>query len=113
MVDTLLQLVQPVHPDTTVQAHYILLHLSANLAHSCILIELQLVRNIVFAIVSSEVEFYQEKALGWCKGHVYLIAEECVVDEGGWVVIGQHHHDASDHLPYLVVNEALPSYVEH
>ena len=43
---------------------------------------------------------------------MYLIAEECVVDEGWRIVIGQHHHYAADHLSYLVVDEALPRYVK-
>jgi hypothetical protein len=42
-----------------------------------------------------------------------LVAEEGVLNEGGWVVVEDHLDDAPHHLPDLVVDEALPHDVEY
>lgn len=44
---------------------------------------------------------------------MYLVSEEGVRDIGGGVVVDESHYDAPDHLSDLVVDEALPNYIEN
>lgn len=60
MVNALFQLFEPAHPNTAIQPHNIFFNLRSNFAYSRVLIEQQLIRNVVFAIVSSKVELDQE-----------------------------------------------------
>lgn len=42
-----------------------------------------------------------------------MVPEEAVGDVGGRVVVDKDHDDAADHLPDLVIDEALSDYIEY
>lgn len=69
--------------------------------------------DVLLLVVVLEGEGTQVEAGCRGEGHVYLVAEEGVRDVGSRVVVDESHYDAPDHLPDLMVDEALPNYIEN
>lgn len=59
-----------------------------------------------------EIEIRKVKSLCRCYRHTDLISKKGVIDEIDWIAVAHDHYDASDDLPDLMVDEALPDDIE-
>lgn len=112
MVNALLEFSHPLHPNLRIQTHYVPFNTSLQGSQTLKSQKLKRLWYLILSIVVSKVEICEVKSLSWSDGHTDLISEEGVVDEVDRIAVAHHHYDASDDLPDLVVDEALPDDVE-
>ena len=73
-----------------------------------LIIEYDLLRRFLYAVISVEVEALQVKPMRRGKWNHDLVVKECVVDKPGVVVVHEYLYDNADYLPDLMVDETLP-----
>jgi hypothetical protein len=111
VVDALPQLAYPICPFLVVLVSYKPADGFLERSH-CLGLYVEGLGDFFFFVVVVEGEGAEVESSGGSEGHADLIAEESVGDVGGRVLVDEDHDDAADHLPDLVVDEALSNDVE-
>lgn len=111
--NTLLGLRIPFPPLAPIDGKDVLIDDTLQLLQSLLLVlELYFLGDFGLAVIGLEGQVTQVQAEGWGQGHVELVVEEGVSDEG-WVVVAHEYLDnAAYYLADLVVYETLPLYHE-
>lgn len=107
MINALSKFCHPIPPNTDLLLSDVVVDRLLELIYCCELFEGELFRYIFFFVVIFEGEGVEVEPVGWSEGHIDLVAEEGVGDVVGGVVVQKDHDDTANHLPDLVIDEAL------